>query len=99
MQLLTIMLEEGYLDERVILKVNGTTVFDKESVKTKLLLGFADSVSINLQQTSANIEISIPNKGMSLSLKVMLDSDKYIAFSVKNTTILHRISNEPFVYL
>lgn len=99
MALLVVDLQEGFADDLVLIRVNGLEVFHKEGVKTKLLLGYADSFKIQVPEGSVNVEVILPSKNLSETILLQVTKEVYLGLSIHNGRIDYRISNEPFGYL
>jgi hypothetical protein len=99
MALLVIALQDGFADDLVIIRVNGHEVFRKEGVKTKLLLGYADSFEGQIPEGSVNVEVILPTKNLSETIVLQVTKEVYLGFSMHEGKIDHRISHEPFGYL
>lgn len=100
MPVLHIALQEGFLDDTVEVQVDGREVFRKGGVTTRLQLGKADSVETTAEGDSATVRVTLPEKDVSETILVPeLSSTVYLAVSVENGKVVHRVSSEPFRYL
>jgi len=82
----------------VIVRVNGTEVFRKESVTTKLLLGYADFFQVQIPEGSAHVEIVVPSRNLSKSVSVRVSQKFYLGVSVRDGEIEFLARDEPFSY-
>ena len=98
MTTLRIALQDGFEGEPVVVSVNGKQVFDQESVKTKRQIGNARSFDVEVDEETANVEISLPSRKLSEQIKVKMDDKVYLGVSIARNKIEHKISAEPFHY-
>jgi hypothetical protein len=96
---LFIHLQEGFDNDLVVIKVNGTEKFRRKQVTTKLLLGYAEVVELPVSETAAKVQISLPQKKLAQSIDLPQSADAHIAVSVVNNQITYQVSDQPFGYL
>jgi hypothetical protein len=82
----------------VIVRVNGTEVFRKEGVTTKLLLGYADFFQAQIPEGSADVEIVVPSRDLSGSVSVRVSQEFYLGVSIRDRDIEFLARDEPFSY-
>lgn len=99
MGLLHIALQEGFEDETVVIRVAGKEVFRKDNVRTKLQIGFADSLEVNVEESPITIEIEVAARNLTESIEVEAPNTVYLGLSLIGGEIRHRISSEPFGYV
>lgn len=99
MSQLHIALQEGFEDETVVIRAAGQEVFRKDNVRTKLQIGFADSLEVNVEKSPVTIEIDLPARNLAESIEVQAPNSVYLGLSLIDGKIRHRISNEPFGYV
>jgi hypothetical protein len=96
---LTIDLQDGFVDDTVILLVNGEEILQKEHVSTKILYGFADSVTTEVEKGSVSIEIKVKTKDIAKTILLNKVSDStYLGISIVNGMIQYIESSKPFGY-
>ena len=71
--------QEGFVNDIIILKINGNEVLKKDNVTTDLSISLAESFSIELLNGQLKLDIVIPSKNLSLSQTIIIDSEKYCA--------------------
>ena len=98
MATLTIDLQEGFANETIVLRANGAEVFKKESVSTKLLFGFAESISIEIAESIVRVEIEALQSGLEKSVSLEAENDVYLGFSIVAGGIEHIVADRPFGY-
>lgn len=70
MQELLVILQDGFDGDEVALTVNGKEARRDKDVTTRMLLGMAAEVSLELPAKGATIGVEVPNRKLSGSLKV-----------------------------
>jgi hypothetical protein len=96
---LVVNLQDGFADDLVLIRVNGLEVFRKEGVRTKLLLGYADSFEIQVPEGPVSVEVILLSRNLSETILLQVTKAVYLGLSIHDGRIDHRISNEPFGYL
>ena len=99
MALLHIALHEGFNDDTVMILVNSKEVFNKPNVKTKLQIGYADSIEVNIQEVSVNVKVILPLRNLSESIDLQVSTSVYLGVSASPGRINYRISHNPFGYI
>ena len=95
---LTIDLQEGFQEDKVVLYVNGEEVYRKDQVRTKRLLGMAGSFTTEVETGSVNVEIRVETKHLAKTIPLEISDDTYLGISIVNGVIDHIVSDEPFGY-
>jgi hypothetical protein len=90
--------QDGFLDDTVVLRINGQERFQREQVSTRLLLGLASSFTTEIEKGSLSVEISIPTRGLKESLMLDVTADTYIGVGIANGKLAIIISERPFGY-
>lgn len=98
MTALRIALQDGFEGDPVVVKVNGKEVFKQENVKTKRQIGKAASFEVEVEEGSANVEVSLPLKNLSETIAFKVSGEVYLGVSIAEGKIEHRASSEPFRY-
>lgn len=96
---LIVALQEGFTHDLVVVRVNGREVYRKEGVKTKLLLGYAESFEVQDLKSAVNVEVTLPSRNLSETISLQAPRTVYLGVSITEGRIVHRISHEPFGYL
>ena len=100
MPALHVDLQEGFVNDTVVVRVNGREVFNKASVKTKLQIGLATAFEADVPEGLLSIEIALPLKNVSETFALQVSDSTYLAvFITHEGRIAHRISQEPFGYV
>jgi hypothetical protein len=93
-----IALQDGFEGDPVVVKVNGKEVFKQDNVKTKRQIGKAASFEVEVEEGSANVEVSLPLKNLSETIAFKVSGEVYLGVSIAEDRIEHRVSSEPFRY-
>ena len=99
MPLLHIAFEEGFTGEAVEVRINGNEAYRKEQMKTRFQLGYADAFETNVEQGSVKVEVLLPAQSLSETFEVQVSAPTYVAVSLDQHKIVHRVSAEPFGYV
>jgi hypothetical protein len=96
---LSIDFRDGFLDDTIVLQVNDKEVFHKEHVRTKLVIGLADSFKTKVEPGPVTIEIIVPTKNVVKTILLEVSDDTYLGISIVNGVIEYMGSSEPFGYV
>jgi hypothetical protein len=99
METLQIDLQEGFGGDTVVIQVDGRQVFRQDSVTTRLLLGYAQIVQVQMPRGQVQVEITIPNRALSKTESVSIPGEQYLAVSIRPDGIEMLRSDTPFPYL
>jgi len=96
---LHIALEEGFVGDAVLLRIDGRKIFEQPAAKTRTQIGLAATHEEQLPSGAHTIEVVLPQRHLSRSIPVSLDSDMYVGISVGSDGFQEpRIANKPFGY-
>jgi hypothetical protein len=65
MRTLTLDLQDGFSGDEVIIRVNGREIERRSDVRTKRMLGLAESVEIALPDGPVTLELEVPGRRIS----------------------------------
>jgi hypothetical protein len=100
MALLHIALQEGFASDTVVARVAGKEVYRKAAVTTKLQIGRADAVDVQVDAGSVLVEIAVPPKGLAESIQLQVASAAYLGVSIaRDGRIKFQVSERPFGYV
>jgi hypothetical protein len=100
MTTLHIALQEGFLNDRVVISLNGGVVADFPSVSTRNQIGFAESVEVDMPPGPAQVEVRLPARGLDSRASVEgLGGTLYVAASIEAGQLRLSQQREPFRYL
>jgi hypothetical protein len=97
---LHIALQNGFDHDTVVVRVNGQEVFNTPGVTTRLQLGVARAFVVDVPEGLTDIQIALPLKNVSESLRLQVSQPLHVGLSVsRDGRLTHRLSSEPFGYL
>jgi hypothetical protein len=100
MAVLHIALQDGFMNDEVIIHVNGKEVFHQSGIKTRFQISFATSFEIDVPQGAVEVSVNIPSRNQTQSTVLDVSNPTYLGVSVTaEANIEFRISTEPFGYL
>lgn len=99
MVILKLDLQDGFEGDLVIIKVNSSEVFRKENVKTRLTVGYALSIDVDIPAGNNNIEVSLPQKGINGEISIKTSEPVSMGISIEENKIIFRTSESNFFYL
>lgn len=92
--------QDGFDDDRVILRVAGSTVFDQSHLKTRTQIGLAATHEAEIPLGPVVVDLSLPGRHLSTTVPLNVTHDTYLGFSVTPSGQLeHVVAHEPFGYL
>lgn len=96
---LHIALQDGFSNDHLIIRVNGSVVFDG-SVTTRYQIGLADTVETEVDSAGATVvELLLPDRRLSKTVSIVMDRARYLAVSIVGLEIRCELSTTPFRYL
>ena len=97
---LVLAFEDGFLNDTIVIRINGKQVYLKQNVTTKRVLGLASSTDIkDIQEGIVTIDIEVPSRNISKRLSLEISHTLYLAISIQDSKLVHRISDEPLGYM
>lgn len=97
MPTLNIDLRAGFDGDAVELLVNNKS-FSRSNVTTDYSIGLADKVETKVPVGQVSVEISLPGRKLSKSIKLDVNSDQHLGVSRTDSGIECEVSPEPFPY-
>lgn len=77
----TVSLEDGFAQDHVRIRVDGTTAFERTDVTTRMQTGLAAAVLVDTSDSS-NLEVELPNRGLSRAIDIDGSSTPYVRVSI-----------------
>jgi hypothetical protein len=99
MVLLKIDLQDGFEGDLVVVRVNDKEVFRKDGIKTRPMLGYADSMEADVPLGQSWVEIALPRKDIGETISLVVTAPVYLGLSISNGKIVQRLSQTFFAYL
>ncbi len=91
-------LQEGFMDDTVVIRVGEREVYRKESVSTDLVLGQADSVEVEVPEGSVSIKVSVPSRDLADAVVLKVPPQAHLGVALMHERLKFRISDETFLY-
>jgi hypothetical protein len=96
---LHVALQEGFTHDRVMVKVNGAEVANRPEVTTRNQIGFAESVEFEVPEGEATVEVEVPARRLTATVRCAVDEKMYVGVSIENDRLELRTQREAFGYL
>jgi len=90
--------QDGFVNDTVVLKIEGNEVFREAHLSTSILLGLAGSFKTEVEAERISVEVEIPTKNLERVIEVDVLEDVYLGISVVDNSIDYVVSDEPFGY-
>lgn len=103
--LLSIDLQDGFVNDSIIIRINENEVFTKNNISTDLRISLADnSFKSRVSNGQTKIDILVTSKNLKLSQNIEINSDTYVGISIINPTTTNpeiqvKSEKQPFTYL
>jgi hypothetical protein len=91
-------LQEGFSKDRVVVEIDGHRL-ECESVSTRRMLGYADTLSAKVSSGPVRIRVDVPTRDISRSFEIRIVDDIYVGISLMRDTLISQESSQPFTYL
>ena len=99
MRTLSIALEDGFVDDRVVVTVDGTVVLDEEHVRTRTQTGLARLVEAQVAATGdSRIEVTLPARGLHATVRTDTGRAPSVRVSVRGDRLAATASAAPLFY-
>jgi hypothetical protein len=79
-------LQEGFADDKVVVRVNGLEIFCQENLTSRPELGLAKTLEAEVEPGQVNIEVALPEKKLSKSIETEVRTETWVAFSIDHKT-------------
>ena len=90
-------LQDGFNGDTVSIESGGVEITRQRNVKTRGMIGLAESLVVNVPDDAKTIRISVPDKGIACEVAVP-KARTYVGASVANGDIEALVSDDPFYY-
>ena len=95
---LVIDLQEGFDCTPVAITLDGREVFRKEGVRTRMQIGLADRIELDVAPGEHRVQISLPDKGIQAEATVDAAETPYLGVSVEREALILGPAAEPYRY-
>lgn len=96
---LRIALEEGFEGGAVVVEVNGQPVLERDDVRTRMQVGFAERLEVPVDEGDAAIVVRLPQRGATGRLTAHVVDRLHVGVSVRDGEVVFRTSEQPFGYV
>jgi len=95
---LNIDLQDGFVNDHVIICVDGVEVFNQGSINSNMMLGFAEQIQPACQGRRGMVDIKVTNRNIEREVDINLDHITAIGISIVGGELFIRESEESFGY-
>jgi len=96
---LHIALQEGFLSDRVVVRVNGAEIANRPEVSTRNQIGLAEAVEVEVPDGELQLEVEVPSRGLREATHVAVEGKTYVGASVEHGQLRLTAQREAFRYL
>jgi hypothetical protein len=79
-------LQDGFADDKVVVRVNGLEIFCQENLTSRPELGLAKTLEAEVEAGQVKIEVALPEKKLSKSIETEVRTETWVAFSINHKT-------------
>lgn len=91
-------LQDGFSEDRVVVRVEDREVFRGENVSTRLMLGLAESLEFDVAEDRVRVRVEVPTRDASGEQEVRAETP-YVGVSLHGPLLSFSVSRTPFTYL
>jgi len=95
----TIDLQEGFFDDTVVVRHDDREVARREGLRTRMQIGLADQLELDLPSGATAIEIALPEKDIAALVQLPPERPLWIGVSLDAGRLKIRVAREAFGYL
>jgi hypothetical protein len=96
---LSVALEDGFVDDRVVVTVDGTVVLDAEHVRTRTQTGLARLVQAPAATAGdSRVEVTLPARGLHATVRTDAGRAPNVRVSVQGDRLTATASTTPLFY-
>ncbi len=100
MAVLHVHLQDGFVGEPIVLRLNDRTVAQRDRVRTRPQLGLAEQLDVEAPDGPATLTIELPSRARSRSFALDLTRPLHVGISVEpDGSVSHRILEHPIGYV
>lgn len=97
--MLHVALQDGFDDDRVQIRLNGESIYERSGVSTDYRISRADALEVPLRDGPMRLAVTLPDRDLSGAVEVRGDGPVYVGVTVADGTVQFRLSDQPFGYL
>ncbi len=95
---LNIDLQDGFINEHVIVCINGIEVFNQKTIKSNMMLGLAQQIHSTCQGRRVLVNVKVTNRNLEREVEIKLDHSVALGVAIVDGQLLIRESDTPFAY-
>jgi hypothetical protein len=95
---LAVVLEEGFDDDPVTVRIGGTVRFVDESVTTRPQVGYARRFTLDLDDGEVEVTVDVGSGNGTATFTVPVGEVTNVGISLEDGSITHRTASEPFPF-
>lgn len=99
MPTLTIDLQEGFSGESAEIVVDGTLFARESRIVSRMQIGYAGRVAVEVAPGVHAVEIRVPERGLSLMRSVDAGKTPHLGVSMEENTLRVQAADQPFGYV
>ncbi len=93
-----VALRDGFIDEHVVVRLDGDEVFASEAVTTRFQIGLAEEFDCDASGRDAELEIVMPDRDVREVVVLSVTKEIWVGASVEENGLEVVISDTPFRY-
>lgn len=94
-----IELRDGFVDDHVVVTVNGEEVYDRERVSTRFQIGLADQTDIAIGEEAVTVRVAVPSQRAAAEVRFDVAAETWVGVSYLENALQFEISSRPFWYM
>jgi len=95
-----VALQEGFVHDRVVVRINGADVADRPDVTTRNQIGLAEAVEVEVPRGETTVEVAVPERDLVGTTRVTVEEGTvYVGASIEQGRVELRAQREAFGYL
>lgn len=83
MNTLVVDLQDGFGDDLVVIAVDDRRVFQKAGVRTRMQIGLAESIELEVASGHHSLRVSLPEKGLQEELSIDAGATPFLGVSLE----------------
>jgi hypothetical protein len=93
-----VALQDGFMDEHVVLRLDGDEVFASESVNTRFQIGLANELELEVAGEASQLEFAMPDRGIVEEVRLEAGKERWVGASLIDDGLEVVVSDKPFRY-
>jgi hypothetical protein len=95
----TVALQEGFFDDTVVVRHAGRDLARRDGLRTRMQIGLADELTLDLPPGPIAIEIALPEKDIAAIVQLPDERPLWIGVNLEEGGLIIRVAREAFGYL